>query len=408
MHGNAGIVIPALYLYFRGGQLPSQRSRKLAPSLKGKPCGVDKALDLTCTPHRHWTVSKGNDPVCTRQLGVTVMSGKAGVLMDFYLGIDVSKAKLDCLLWKTPAGKRKSKSLPNTPAGIQGLLAWLAKQDIGAAQVHVVMEPTGVYHEAAAFALSEAGIRVSLVNPLHLRRYAQSLGVLSKNDATDAAMLARFGQERRPEPWQPPSAAVRHLQALLARRDALAQDVQREQNRLDQASLSQAPESVLTSIRSHLEHLREQLRQLDKAIDEHIDKNPDLRDKHALLLTIPGVGDRLADRFTALLGDARFHSAEQLAAYLGVIPVTWESGTSVRAPTRLSKAGPAHIRGMLFMPAVVAKRHNPHVKALYERLLARGKTKMAAIGAAMRKLVHLCFGVIRSGKPYASDWVARA
>ena len=328
--------------------------------------------------------------------------------MDFYLGIDVSKAKLDGLLLKLKVSKRKSKSFENTPAGIKALLAWLAKQEVSTDQVHVIMEPTGVYHEAAALALSDAGIRVSLVNPLHLRRYAQSLGVLSKNDATDAAMLARFGQERRPDPWQPPSAAVRHLQALLARREAVAQDLQREQNRLDQAVLSRAPEPVLASIRGSLQHLHWQQHELQKAISQHIDNDPDLRDKHALLLTIPGVGERVADRFTALLGDPRFQSAEQLAAYLGLIPVQWESGTSVRAPARLSKAGPAHIRGLLYMPAVVAKQHNRHVKALYERLLAKGKTKMAAIGAAMRKLVHLCFGVVRSRQPYAADWVAKA
>lgn len=328
--------------------------------------------------------------------------------MDFYLGMDVSKAKLDCLLLKPLTGKRKSKSLENTPAGIKTLLAWLDKQGVGTTQVHVVMEPTGIYHEAAALALTDAGIRVTLVNPLHVRRYAQSLGVLSKTDATDAALLARFGKERQPEPWQPPSAAVRQLQALLARRDAIAQDIQREQNRLDQAMLSKAPEPVLASIRAGLRHLHEQQRQLQEALSQHIDNDPDLRDKHALLHTIPGVGDRVAERFTALLGDARFHSAEQLAAYLGLVPVQWESGTSVHAPARLSKAGPARVRGLLYMPAVIAKQHNPHVKALYERLLARGKTKMAAIGAAMRKLVHLCFGVVRSGQPYASDWAIKA
>jgi transposase len=328
--------------------------------------------------------------------------------MDFYLGIDVSKAKLDCLLLNAHSSKIKSKSLPNTPQGAKELQVWLSKQGVQRDQLHVVMEPTGVYHEGVALALFDAGLQVSLVNPLHLRRYVQSLGVLSKTDARDAIMLARFGQERRPAPWQPPSASVRRLQALLARRDALAQDILREQNRLEQALFSTAPEPVLASIRSNLVHLQEQLRQLEQLIGQHIDDDPDLRDKHALLTSIPGVGDRLADRFTALLADDRFACAEQLAAYLGLIPVAWESGTSVRAPARLSKTGPAHIRGLLYMPAVVAKQHNPHVKALYERLLERGKSKMAAIGAAMRKLVHLCFGVLRSGQPYASDWAVSA
>lgn len=324
--------------------------------------------------------------------------------MHFYLGIDVSKAKLDCALLDICTHKRKSKSVENSAAGVAALLAWLAKFGISVESVHVVMEPTGVYHEAAALALSDAGVTVSLVNPLHLRRYAESLGTLSKNDATDAAVLARFGKERQPEPWQPPSASVRQLQALLARRDAVATDLQREQNRLDQALLSKAPKPVLDSIYHSFDHLEDQLRQLQKAIAKHIDDDPDLRDKRALLLTIPGVGDRVASRFTALLGDPRFESAEQLANYLGLVPVEWQSGSSVRMPARLSKSGPAHIRALLYMPAVVAKQHNPHVKALYERLLARGKSKMAAIGAAMRKLVHLCFGVIRTGQPYADDW----
>lgn len=324
--------------------------------------------------------------------------------MRFYLGIDVSKAKLDCCLLDGASGKRKSKSVENSAAGVASLLAWCANHQALPGDVHVVMEPTGVYHESAALALTDAGLTVSLVNPLHLRRFADSLGALSKTDAADAAVLARFGRERQPESWQPPRPAVRQLQALLARRDALALDRQREHNRLEQAALGKAPKLVLNSIANSIKHLDKQLRKIEQAISDHIDKDPDLREHRELLLSIPGVGDRVANRFTALLGDGRFDSAEQLAAYLGLTPVEWQSGTSVRAPARLSKKGPAHIRALLYMPAVVAKQHNAHVRALYERLLARGKSKMAAIGAAMRKLVHLCFGVVKSGQPYSPVW----
>ncbi|MFA7097863.1 MAG: transposase [Gammaproteobacteria bacterium] len=324
--------------------------------------------------------------------------------MRFYLGIDVSKAKLDCCLLDVASGKRKSKSVENSAAGAASLLAWCAKHQALPGDVHVVMEPTGVYHERAALALTDAGLTVSLVNPLHLRRFADSLGALRKTDAADAAVLARFGRERQPEPWQPPRPAVHQLQALLARRDALARDLRRERNRLEQAALGKAPQLVLDSIGNSIKHLDKQLRTLEQAISDHIDQDPDLRQRRELLLSIPGVGDRLAHRFTALLGDGRFDSAEQLAAYLGLIPVEWQSGTSVRAPARLSKKGPAHIRALLYLPAVVAKQHNAHVRALYERLLARGKSKMAAIGAAMRKLVHLCFGVVKSGQPYSPVW----
>ena len=103
---------------------------------------------------------------------------------------------------------------------------------------------------------------------------------------------------------------------------------------------------------------------------------------------------------TTLFASRTFDSAEQLAAYLGLVPVEWQSGTSVRGRPRMSKAGPAHLRKVLYMPAVVARRCNPHIKALNERLMAKGKSKMAAIGAAMRKLAHLCFGVVHCGKPY--------
>lgn len=324
--------------------------------------------------------------------------------MRFYLGIDVSKAKLDCCLLEAASGKRKIKSVDNSRSGVVALISWCAKHQAPGAEVQVVMEPTGCYHEAAALALHEAGFTVSLINPLHLRRFAESLGALNKTDAADAALLARFGRERQPLPWQPPKPAVRALQALLARHEALAGDVQREQNRLEQAALAGAPELVLDSIGSNISHLEDQLRKLEQAINDHINGDPDLRSQRALLLTIPGVGARVANRFTALLAAHRFDSAEQLAAYLGLTPVHRESGSSVRAPARLSKKGPARLRALLYMPAVVAKQHNAHVKALYERLLARGKSKMSAIGAAMRKLVHLCFGVVKSGQPYSPVW----
>jgi zinc protease len=146
--------------------------------------------------------------------------------------------------------------------------------------------------------------------------------------------------------------------------------------------------------------MQAELDRLQVMIAHHIDSDPDMRNKKELLETIPGVGPRVSDHMTALFAGRTFNSAEQLAAYLGLVPVQWESGSSVKGRPRLSKAGPAHLRKLLYMPAIVATRHNPHIKALTERLLAKGKTKMAALGAAMRKLAHLCFGVIRSGKPY--------
>lgn len=315
-----------------------------------------------------------------------------------YLGVDVAKAKLDCMLLDGTSGKRKAKVVPNTRAGFIQLLEWLARQ--GAPAPHVIMEPTGVYHEPAALALTDAGLTLSLVNPARLRQFAQGLGVKTKTDKADSSVLARFGQMQQPEPWQPPSRSARTLKALLARRDAVADDLQRERNRQEAADFAQTPPEVKTSITQTIAFLESELKRFEKMISDHIDSDPDLRSKKELLETIPGVGERVSTNMTALFAAKSFERAEQVAAYLGLVPVQWESGSSVHGRPRMSKAGPAHLRKLLYMPAVTARQCNPHIRALGERLLAKGKPMMAVIGACMRKLAHLCFGVIHTGKPY--------
>src|SRR5574337_1596862 len=351
---------------------------------------------------RHWTVAKGWDPACTRQVGE--LAARRSCFEENamrYLGIDVAKAKLDCLLLDPDTGKRKTKSVANNAAGLSALLKSLRDWGVAPDEVHALMEPTSCYHEAAALSLSEAGCTVSLVNPVHLRRYAQALGTRSKTDATDAALLARYGAAERPVPWVPPSASVQALRALLARRDALAADLRREHNRAEKSEAVEVPESVRQSQRETIAFLEKQLETLQCEIARHIDNDPDLKSKRELLLSIPGVGERVAQHMTALLAARRFDSAEQLAAYLGLVPLEWQAGSSVKGRPRLSKNGPAHLRQLLYLPAVVATRCNPHIQALYLRLIERGKSKMAALGAAMRKLAHLCFGVIHSGTPYS-------
>jgi len=316
----------------------------------------------------------------------------------FYLGVDVSKKNLDCMLLDSTTGKLKSKSLPNTNAGFEQLVEWLSEKK--APNAHVVMEPTGVYHEPAALALTDAGLTLSLVNPAQLRQFAQGLGVKTKTDKADSTVLARYGATQQPQAWQPPSKSARRLKALLARRDAVADDLQREQNRQEAIDFGQSPDEVKASIAQSIEFLQAELKRLEAMIQTHIDDAPDLRDKKELLESIPGVGERVSTHMTALFAAKTFDSAEQLAAYLGLVPVHWESGSSVRGRPRMSKAGPSHLRKLLYMPAVTARRWNPHIKAFSERLLAKGKSKMAVIGACMRKLAHLCFGVVHSGRPY--------
>lgn len=323
----------------------------------------------------------------------------------FYLGMDVAKAKLDCcLLLDEASGKRKTKVVNNTRSGITDLLAWISKQHVPPEELHVVMEGTGVYHEQAALALADAGVTVSIVNPAQVKDFGRGLAVRTKTDGVDSFVLARYGALIKPAAWVPPAPEARMLQALLSRREAIAQDLQRERNRQEKADATDTPDRIRQSLADSIEFLVKQLAELQQDIDQHIDRHPNLKGDLALLQSIPAVGPQVGSNLLSVIHSHDFDSAEQLAAYLGLVPVERQSGSSVLGRARLSKAGPARIRAVLYMAAVVATRHNPHVKAVYDRLLARGKSKMSALGAAMRKLVHLCFGVLKTRKPYQPNY----
>ena len=323
----------------------------------------------------------------------------------FFIGIDVSKAKLDCsLLVDVASSKRKTKSVANAKSGIADLLTWVVKQGIGPTELHAILEGTGVYHESAALALCEAGVTVSIVNPAQVRDFGRGLAVRTQTDGVDSFVLARYGALLNPRAWTPPSAEARLLQALLSRREAIAQDLQRERNRLEKAEATETPDLIRQSIVDSITFHTQQLHKLQQDINDHIDRHPGLKADLDLLQSIPAVGPQVGTQLLAVIQQHAFQSAEQLAAYLGLVPVERQAGSSLLGRARLSKAGPARVRAVLYMAAIVAVRYNPHVKSLYDRLLARGKSKMAALGAAMRKLVHLCFGVLKTRKPYQVNY----
>ena len=318
------------------------------------------------------------------------------------IGIDVSKVKLDCLwIRNLSQGKVKSKIHPNTPKGHQALLAWVRQQTGEALEsVHFIMEATGIYHEGLAYALHQAGARVSVVNPAQMREYAKSLGTRTKTDKKDSWVIAHFGATQTCRPWQPEPDEVRRLKALIARYEAVKQDIQRELNRLEKAQITGTSNEVLSSIEIVHQQLETEKKRLQALIDDHIDQHPQLKQDRALLETIPGVGQLISQHMVAVIRSRGFVTASQCAAFLGLVPVANESGTSIRGRARLSKAGDAKIRAKLYMAAIVAKRYNPDVRSLYERLLRAGKSKMSALCAAMRKLVHICFGVLKHQTPY--------
>ncbi|MBZ0092657.1 MAG: transposase, partial [Sulfuricellaceae bacterium] len=228
--------------------------------------------------------------------------------------------------------------------------------------------------------------------------------VRTKTDGTDSVVLARYGALTRPALWEAPPLEIRELKALIARLEALETDARRELNRREKALAAQAPALVQESLNSHLASLNQEIARLQRAIDDHINRHPGLKADREHLLSIPAVGEKTANRMLAVLHSRKFTNAEQVAAFLGLVPVEHQSGSSIQKRPRLAKNGDAKTRAVLYMAAIVATQYNPHIKALYTRLCAKGKPKMAALGAAMRKLVHLCFGVIKHQTSYQPNW----
>jgi transposase len=328
----------------------------------------------------------------------------------FFIGCDVSKKKLDlALLMSVEPPKLRSKVVENNQPGWMALIEWACRQaSCTPGELHVVMEATGAYHEAAAYALTQAGVPVSVVNPAQVRDFAKGLAMRSKTDAADRAVLARYGAVVRPPLWQPPAPEVVELKGLLGRLQVIEEELARETNRLEKAQVSVTPQVVLDSLDKNLTFLQQQKRDLEQRINDHIAGHPQLKRDRELLESIPAIGRKTACRMLCVLHSRPFRSAASVAAYLGLVPVQHQSGTSVWKPPRLSKAGPGAMRAAMYMPAIVASRKNPDIRAHYNRLIAQGKSKMSALGAAMRKLVHICFGVLKNQQPYRPSVVQNA
>ena len=315
--------------------------------------------------------------------------------MDAVLGIDIAKAKFDVAL-RLPEGKLRRKSCPNTPAGFAELTQWLLRH--GAPRVHAALEATGTYGDALAHYLHDAGHVVSVLNPAVTHAFAASQLARAKTDRIDAELIARYTATQHPVAWSPAPREVRELQALVRRLDALQGMKTQETNRLEAGPVVTA---VRASIETIIATLTAEIKAVQRQIRDHLDQHPGLRDQRDLLTSIPGIGEATAAVLIAELFDKHYSSARQAAAFAGVVPRVCESGT-LKARGRLVKIGPGRLRKALYFPALAALRFNPTLRAMQMRLGAAGKPKMVIVGAAMRKLVHLAFGVLKSGRPYDS------
>ena len=319
-----------------------------------------------------------------------------------FVGIDVSKHKLDCAVLIN--GKVKSKVLSNDQTGFIQLNDWLQERGVVCDSAHLCLEATGPYSEQVALALVDFGWRVSVVNPARIKGFAQSELARNKTDRADAALLARFCAAMCPGLWVPPSPAYRQLRALVERLQALKDMHQQECNRLE-AHHASGEVTVLPNVKSHIAWLDEQITQLQRTINDHIDGHPELKQDAELIASIPGIGDTTVAKVLAYAGNVRrFANAKALAAFIGICPRQRQSGSSVRGRTMISRTGHANLRKALYMPGLVALRHNPVLKVFGERMKANGLAPKAVVGAAMRKLTHLIYGVVKSGKPFDASF----
>lgn len=320
--------------------------------------------------------------------------------MKAYIGIDVSKATLDvCYLKDSALNSFERDVFENNEKGYKALLIWAKSATKQAfVNIHVTLEATGVYHLGVAHALNDKNSHVSVINPLQAHHYAKGMGMRAKTDRLDSIMLAHYCWERHPETWKPAPKALIELKALNLRLHAVEKDKRREQNRLESAETARHSKSVIRLIKKSVRRLEEEEETLIKLINRCIDEQDDLKKNRELLLSIKGIGDVCSRFLVAEIYEGRFDSASQCAAYMGLIPVPQQSGN--REVVHLSKAGNRKMKSKLYMAAISAKQHNPILKEHYERLIARGKSKMSALCAVMRRLVQMSYGVIKHQKVF--------
>lgn len=312
------------------------------------------------------------------------------------LGIDIAKQRVEVAL--LVEGKIKHKSFKNAPEGFEALALWLRK--LGIQQVSACLEATGNYGEDLAIYLHEAGHTVSIVNPARIKGFAQSELTRTKTDKVDAGIIARFCLAMNPESWVPPSPGIRSLRALVRRAGSLIEMRSQEKNRL-----STAHESVTLLIKEHIDYLDKEIKKVRDQIADLIDRDPNLRQKKDLLASIPGIGKATTAALLSELDNlGKFTHVRELVAFIGLAPRETLSGSSIKGKPRLCKTGNVRLRKALYMPALVSIRYNPVMITFYNRLKEKGKNGKVIVCAIMRKLVHVIFGVLKSGKKYDPNY----
>jgi len=313
-------------------------------------------------------------------------------------GVEVSVEVLVVALKSN--GQMRTSEFPNTPSGHQQLIGYLRGHS---QRLRICLESTGLCGLDLALALqTQKGMEIMVANPRSVRHFAEAMMQRSKTDPLDAKLLAEYAERMPFLAWQPPSLPARRLCAMARAIHQLTEMNTMQKNRLHAAASTETtPKIVMTELRRSLAQQQRSIARLLREAIQLIQSDPVLQKRFQLLLGIRGIREMSA---LQLLGELVLVPADcdvrQWVAYAGLDPRQYKSGNSVEKKVRISKVGNRHLRRALYMPALVAVRHQPHFRAYYQHLRAKGKLKMVALVAVMRKLLHGIYGVFKSLEPF--------
>jgi transposase len=319
----------------------------------------------------------------------------------FILGIDIAKRKFDVCLRSASVGDqpRHTDTFENNAKGFKALLRWL--QHHQTPRVHACLESTSRYGDELALYLHTHGQDVSVVNPRRIHHYASSRLVRTQNDQVDARLIADFCTTENPRLWLPTPKQKRHLQDLVRVREFFLNQKLQGQNRLEVEG-----RHTRACLRRHIRQLEKTVASLEAQMSALLEKSPDLSRQVNLVDSISGVGLITAATAVAELPPIeQFQHAGQVVAFVGLDPRRKTSGDTIATVPRQSKMGSNLLRKTLYMAALCALRKNPVVTALGQRLAAKGKSGKLAVGAAMRKLLRLIYGVLKTQKTFDPNWL---
>ncbi len=309
------------------------------------------------------------------------------------IGIDVASRKLD--LFDSKTGQHRI--IANSSEEIESLVR---KIERSRTKTLVVMEATGGYENLLVEALHDKNIDCAVVNPLQIRNFARGCGLIEKNDKIDAQAIARFGEVVAPKLRKKPTESEKKLKSLVHRRDQILAQLSAERNRLKQT----ADEETKAMIQQAIEFYKDQIKHVDKRIEQVLKKCQLLAAKAEILLSCPGVGAATTAMFLSELPELGTLNRGQIAKLVGVAPLAKDSGQ--KEGKRSTYAGRSMVRKVLYMAALVATRYNATMQAFYQQLIARGKPKKVALVAVMRKLLVTLNVMVRNNEQWSEPSLA--